>query len=203
MGPPSKVRGREPSSSPGKTERNNNSIKSVDVNVRESPSKEDVQIEIVVCLDKNKSQVAEKNNNIRNLEPVKVKINHVGEERVKKGGKKMGFNDLNLDEIRYIDENDGLVEVHLDGRTRVEETDLDKEMVLEPKFVDYGSIHPTADVPHQHFQQHNSSHALLSPRPVSLSLPPLEDEESPNTSNEGKMTQGECQNRRFLLPPLP
>ncbi|XP_018567811.1 phosphatidylcholine:ceramide cholinephosphotransferase 2 isoform X1 [Anoplophora glabripennis] len=200
MGPPSKVRGREPSSSPGKTERNNNSIKSVDVNVRESPSKEDVQIEIVVCLDKNKSQVAEKNNNIRNLEPVKVKINHVGEERVKKGGKKMGFNDLNLDEIRYIDENDGLVEVHLDGRTRVEETDLDKEMVLEPKFVDYGSIHPTADVPHQHFQQHNSSHALLSPRPVSLSLPPLEDEESPNTSNEGKMTQGDLYQRQPLLP---
>lgn len=60
-------------------------------------------------------------------------------------------------------------------------------MVLEPKFVDYGSIHPTADVPQ--LQQHNSSHALLSPRSV-LSLPPLDDEEPPNTSKGTNMTQG-------------
>lgn len=61
-------------------------------------------------------------------------------------------------------------------------------MVLEPKFVDYGSIHPTADVPQ--LQQHNSSHALLSPRSVH-SVAPTDDEEAPNTSKGVKMTQGE------------
>lgn len=60
-------------------------------------------------------------------------------------------------------------------------------MVLEPKFVDYGSIHATADVPQ--LQQHNSSHALLSPRSVH-SVPPGDDEDSPNTSKSAKMTQG-------------
>lgn len=74
-------------------------------------------------------------------------------------------------------------------------------MVLEPKFVDYGSIHPTTDVPQ--LQQHNSSHALLSPRSV-LSLPPLDDEEPPpNTSNGTKMTQGTTKKKtlknRFVL----
>lgn len=60
-------------------------------------------------------------------------------------------------------------------------------MVLEPKFVDYGSIHSTADVPQ--LQQHNSSHALLSPRSVH-SETPADDEELPNTSRGAKMTQG-------------
>lgn len=60
-------------------------------------------------------------------------------------------------------------------------------MVLEPKFVDYGSIHPTADVPQ--LQQHNSSHALLSPRSVHSEVP-VDDEELPNTSKGAKMTQG-------------
>lgn len=61
-------------------------------------------------------------------------------------------------------------------------------MVLEPKFADYGTIHSVAEVPE--IQQHNSSHALLSPRSV-LSLPPLEDEDTPNTSKGTKsMTQG-------------
>lgn len=64
-------------------------------------------------------------------------------------------------------------------------------MVLEPKFVDYGSIHPTADVPQ--LQQHNSSHALLSPRSVH-SVAPADDEEPPNTSKVVKMTQGEFKN---------
>lgn len=61
-------------------------------------------------------------------------------------------------------------------------------MVLEPKFVDYGSIHPTTDVPQ--LQQHNSSHALLSPRSVH-SLPPLDDEETSTSTSKGtNMTQG-------------
>lgn len=108
----------------GKSEENNNSIKSVDVNVRGSPSKDDVEIQVVISVDKSR----EKNNNIRNLEPVKVRISHVSGERVKNRGKtKTEFSDLNLDEIRYIDENEGMVEVDLDGSTRVEETDLDKE----------------------------------------------------------------------------
>ncbi|KAJ8919917.1 hypothetical protein NQ315_006446 [Exocentrus adspersus] len=138
----------------------------------------------------------ERNNNVR--KPDKVN---------KKKSKKMGYgyqnghNDIDLDEIKYIDENADIEEifvtVHADGTVSVEETDLDKVMVLEPKFVDYGSIHPTADVPHQ---QLNSSHALLSPRSVSLSLPPLEDEELPNTSNEAKMTQGDLYQRQPLLP---
>ncbi|XP_044258432.1 phosphatidylcholine:ceramide cholinephosphotransferase 2-like isoform X2 [Tribolium madens] len=72
-----------------------------------------------------------------------------------------------------------------------------ERMVLEPKFVDYGSIHPTADVPQ--LQQHNSSHALLSPRSV-LSLPPLDDEEPPNTSKGTNMTQGDLYQRQPLLP---
>lgn len=57
-------------------------------------------------------------------------------------------------------------------------------MVLEPKFVDYGSFHPTADVPQ--LQQHNSSRALLSPHTT-----PANAEEKPNTSQGAKMTQGE------------
>lgn len=61
-------------------------------------------------------------------------------------------------------------------------------MVLEPKFVDYGSIHPTADVPQ--LQQHNSSHALLSPR-SNHAVVPADEEEPPNTSRGAKMTQGE------------
>lgn len=69
-------------------------------------------------------------------------------------------------------------------------------MVLEPKFVDYGSIHPTADVPQ--LQQHNSSHALLSPRSVH-SAAPADDEETepPNTSKGTKMTQGEPKTNEF------
>lgn len=76
--------------------------------------------------------------------------------------------------------------------------EIDGEMVLEPKFIDYGSIHPKADVP-QLIQQQNSSHALLSPRSVSLT--PLDDEESPNTSSKGtNMSQGDLYQRQPLLP---
>ncbi|XP_049819349.1 phosphatidylcholine:ceramide cholinephosphotransferase 2 isoform X3 [Aethina tumida] len=66
-----------------------------------------------------------------------------------------------------------------------------ERMVLEPKFVDYGSIHPKADAPQ--LQQH----ALLSPRCVSI--PPLDDEEPPNTSTRTKMTQGDLYQRQPLL----
>ncbi|CAH0545741.1 unnamed protein product [Brassicogethes aeneus] len=74
---------------------------------------------------------------------------------------------------------------------RIEETIFDAEMVLEPKFVDYGSIHPTADV--SQLQQH----ALLSPRSVSIT--PLNDEEPPNTSARSIMTQGDLYQRQPLL----
>lgn len=62
-------------------------------------------------------------------------------------------------------------------------------MVLEPKFADYGTINSMGDVPPPNLHQHNSSHALLSPHSV-LSLPPLDDEDSPNTSKGSAMTQG-------------
>lgn len=53
--------------------------------------------------------------------------------------------------------------------------------------MDYGSFHPTADVPQ--LLQHNSSHALLSPHSIH-STSPHEVEDRPNTSTGTKMTQG-------------
>ncbi|KAK5640119.1 hypothetical protein RI129_010930 [Pyrocoelia pectoralis] len=58
-------------------------------------------------------------------------------------------------------------------------------MVLEPKFADYGTINSTGDAQ----TQHNTAHAFLSPESIT-SLPPLDDEESPNTSKGTAMTQG-------------
>ncbi|XP_068917852.1 phosphatidylcholine:ceramide cholinephosphotransferase 2-like isoform X4 [Tenebrio molitor] len=94
-----------------------------------------------------------------------------------------------------VDENEANAQKKEEKETEI--VISDGEMVLEPKFVDYGSIHPTADVPQ--LQQHNSSHALLSPRSV-LSLPPLDDEEPPNTSKGTNMTQGDLYQRQPLLP---
>lgn len=68
-------------------------------------------------------------------------------------------------------------------------------MVLEPKFADYGTINSMGDAP----QQHNSTHAFLSPHSI-LSLPPLDDEESPNTSKGDAMTKGDLYQRQPLLP---
>nr|XP_023025959.1 phosphatidylcholine:ceramide cholinephosphotransferase 2-like [Leptinotarsa decemlineata] len=65
-------------------------------------------------------------------------------------------------------------------------------MILEPKFVDYGSIHPTsADLP-------QLQHGMLSSR--SATLLPHADDELPNTSKENKMTQGDLYQRQPLLP---
>ncbi|XP_060519262.1 phosphatidylcholine:ceramide cholinephosphotransferase 2-like isoform X2 [Cylas formicarius] len=98
--------------------------------------------------------------------------------------------DMDMENIKYIDEvteENNNREVH-----KIEETVVDGEMVLEPKFVDYGSIHPTTDSHHQH-------NGILSPR--STLLPPLDDEDAtPNTSNTNKMTQGDLYQRQPLLP---
>lgn len=124
MGPTAAVHdGGGLSASPEKVERNNNSIESVDVGVRGDPSTDDVVVE-VICLEGNHPKVVEKNNNsIKHLEL--EKINHVKYKR----GRKKEFVEINLDEIKYIDENvdSECVEVDLDGVVRVEETDLDKE----------------------------------------------------------------------------
>ncbi|XP_048524884.1 uncharacterized protein LOC125505323 isoform X5 [Dendroctonus ponderosae] len=59
------------------------------------------------------------------------------------------------------------------------------EMVLEPKFVDYGSIHPTPDG-----HTHQVHHGVSGPRSALLS--PLDDEDvTANASAGPKMTQGE------------
>lgn len=71
-------------------------------------------------------------------------------------------------------------------------------MVLEPKFADYGTINSTGDAQ----PQHNTAHAFLSPESIA-SLPPLEDEESPNTSKGTAMTQGDLYQRQPLLPTPP
>ncbi|XP_030758093.1 phosphatidylcholine:ceramide cholinephosphotransferase 2-like [Sitophilus oryzae] len=69
-------------------------------------------------------------------------------------------------------------------------------MVLEPKFVDYGSIHPTSDGHNTHPAHHGAS---LVGR--SALLPPLDDADAtPNTSNGAKMTQGDLYQRQPLLP---
>ncbi|XP_048524876.1 uncharacterized protein LOC125505323 isoform X2 [Dendroctonus ponderosae] len=58
-------------------------------------------------------------------------------------------------------------------------------MVLEPKFVDYGSIHPTPDG-----HTHQVHHGVSGPRSALLS--PLDDEDvTANASAGPKMTQGE------------
>lgn len=57
-------------------------------------------------------------------------------------------------------------------------------MVLEPKFVDYGSIHPTPDG-----HTHQVHHGVSGPRSALLS--PLDDEDVANASAGPKMTQGE------------
>ncbi|XP_031357340.1 phosphatidylcholine:ceramide cholinephosphotransferase 2-like isoform X2 [Photinus pyralis] len=59
-------------------------------------------------------------------------------------------------------------------------------MVLEPKFADYGTINSTGDAQ----PQRNSPNAFLSPDSIITTLPPLDDEESPNTSKGTAMTQG-------------
>lgn len=57
-------------------------------------------------------------------------------------------------------------------------------MVLEPKFIDYGSIHPTPDG-----HSHPGHHSVGGPR--SALLPPLDDEDAAANSSAGpKMTQG-------------
>ncbi|KAF5300693.1 hypothetical protein FQA39_LY11055 [Lamprigera yunnana] len=61
-------------------------------------------------------------------------------------------------------------------------------MVLEPKFADYGTINSTGD----NSQQHSSSHSFLSPHSI-LSLPPLDNEDSPTTSRGVAMTKGNIQ----------
>ncbi|KAL3285206.1 hypothetical protein HHI36_019321 [Cryptolaemus montrouzieri] len=67
----------------------------------------------------------------------------------------------------------------------------DQEMVIEPKFADYGSIHSAVDVPHN-----NPLHALLGPRTV-LTSPPTEEPETSGTSKE--MVQGDLYQRQPLL----
>uniref|UniRef100_A0AAR5QI07 Sphingomyelin synthase-like domain-containing protein n=1 Tax=Dendroctonus ponderosae TaxID=77166 RepID=A0AAR5QI07_DENPD len=67
-------------------------------------------------------------------------------------------------------------------------------MVLEPKFVDYGSIHPTPDG-----HTHQVHHGVSGPRSALLS--PLDDEDvTANASAGPKMTQGDLYQRQPLLP---
>ncbi|XP_066260359.1 phosphatidylcholine:ceramide cholinephosphotransferase 2-like isoform X2 [Euwallacea similis] len=96
---------------------------------------------------------------------------------------------LNLETLKYIDD----VPEENNNSERLQETEVDGEMVLEPKFVDYGSIHPTPDGhPHGH-------HGVNGPR--SSLLPPLDDEDAAaNTSSGTKMTQGDLYQRQPLLP---
>lgn len=62
-------------------------------------------------------------------------------------------------------------------------------MILEPKFVDYGSIHSTSsDVPQP---QHNTQYNIVTKvNPSSVVLPLIDDEDNPNTSTKTKMVQG-------------
>ncbi|KAF7283024.1 hypothetical protein GWI33_001581 [Rhynchophorus ferrugineus] len=99
---------------------------------------------------------------------------------------------LDLEGIKYIDD----VLEENNNMDRIVETDIDREMVLEPKFVDYGSIHSTSDG-HTHSAHHHGGN--LGGR--SALLPPLDDEDAaPNTSNGAKMTQGDLYQRQPLLP---
>lgn len=63
-------------------------------------------------------------------------------------------------------------------------------MILEPKFVDYGSIHSTSsDVPQQqHNPQYNTVTKITAAKTVVV--PVVDDDDNPNTSNETKMVQG-------------
>ncbi|KAG5885436.1 hypothetical protein JTB14_020772 [Gonioctena quinquepunctata] len=102
--------------------------------------------------------------------------------------------DIHLEEIRYIDENENLDNLIIEGDSM--KGDMlprrGDKMILEPKFVDYGSIHPTSsDLP-------QLQHGVLNSRSVTL-LPPVDDE-PPNTSNGSKMTQGDLYQRQPLLP---
>lgn len=65
-------------------------------------------------------------------------------------------------------------------------------MILEPKFVDYGSIHSTSpDVPQQHQNEHNTQcNSVSKVNPSSVVLPLIDDEDTPNTSTKAKMVQG-------------
>lgn len=123
MGPIATVLGRDGSStSPVEVERNNNSIKSVGVDVHGSPLKANGGVE-VIRLDGSDSEIDERNNNsIKHLELKRI-------DRVEGSRGKKARLDMNLDEIKYIDENveSDCVEVDLDGVTRVKETDIDKE----------------------------------------------------------------------------
>ncbi|XP_022918083.1 phosphatidylcholine:ceramide cholinephosphotransferase 2-like isoform X3 [Onthophagus taurus] len=78
----------------------------------------------------------------------------------------------------------------------ISENNHPNEMVLEPKFTDYGSIH-SADIP-QLQQQHITSHPLLTQiTPRSVLLPQLEEESK--TSKGKNMTQGDLYQRQPLL----
>lgn len=62
-------------------------------------------------------------------------------------------------------------------------------MILEPKFVDYGSIHSTASDAAQ--QQHNTLYnSVTKVNPRQVVLPLRGDEDTPNTSTMTKMEQG-------------
>ncbi|CAG9815925.1 unnamed protein product [Phaedon cochleariae] len=72
-------------------------------------------------------------------------------------------------------------------------------MILEPKFVDYGSIHTSAaSADGAIISQHQHQNGLLSPR--SAALLPAIDDELPNTSSANKMAQGDLYQRQPLLP---
>ncbi|CAH1108387.1 unnamed protein product [Psylliodes chrysocephalus] len=103
---------------------------------------------------------------------------------------------IQLEDIKYIDENENINNHGVDENdNKQHDVVLNGKMILEPKFVDYGSIHPTStDVSHQ-VQQH--SHGVLSPR--TSTLLPIDDEPA-NTSHESKMTQGDLYQRQPLLP---
>lgn len=64
-------------------------------------------------------------------------------------------------------------------------------MILEPKFVDYGSIHSTSsEVPQQHNEQYNLHGTKVNSHPRAVVLPLTDDKNTPNTSTKTKMEQG-------------
>ncbi|CAH1122861.1 unnamed protein product [Ceutorhynchus assimilis] len=99
---------------------------------------------------------------------------------------------LSLQSLKYIDAEENNNSGSLLGLEETEVDQIDGEMVLEPKFVDYGSIHPTIDS-HSHPAHHHGVGSAL--------LPNLDDEDAiPNTSKGTKMTQGDLYQRQPLLP---
>lgn len=61
-------------------------------------------------------------------------------------------------------------------------------MILEPKFVDYGSIHSTPSDVSQ--QQHNTQYNNVTKVTTVVVSPEVDDDDNPNTSSETKMVQG-------------